>query len=581
MATFAATPEELELIAEILTFTRSEMSRIVSTEAAIDVFERSDLKRNDLKEIWRLADKDRNGMLTSKELAVALRLIGWVQAGEPLAEHLIELPGPLPTLKGISDVEKRLGPPVVPTELAPAPQRMPSLPMESRSRQRSTDSASASSSRIRSPQTPPRPKETSPIISPPPTSLHNLSFLTTPRTKPTRRRTQTSDDAHTPQSQLPESLSRSISDSTPGPKLDPLPTPSSPPLSVVSDNEPEPPREPPAQVQSPAPVLSPSISISEVDLDLDPFEAPASPSPSPPALPTPPPTAPPVLAPAAEVRSSEADEVAKLKALLEAAEQKAEALQRRLAENETMMAQVLGANDDELKGLEAQYLEATVRIAQLEGCEKERDDALGRVEVLTLDVKAKEEAMEAQAKANAEMQDTLGAKEKEIMDLEKRASEMEDEREVEQKAATSAAQRLMAENAALTEREKALVEDNRKLSTRVQELEVIAAELQWSETDVGLQRALQNASEESDKLKREVGELNERIGLMQRERERGEVELSGLQRQLVEVRRENARLALGQTTSRGHASGLARVGHGIQLGDMDPPPPAYDDAVFV
>ncbi|KAF6764142.1 hypothetical protein DFP72DRAFT_415005 [Ephemerocybe angulata] len=143
MATFAATPEELELIAEILTFTRSEMSRIVSTEAAIDVFERSDLKRNDLKEIWRLADKDRNGMLTSKELAVALRLIGWVQAGEPLAEHLIELPGPLPTLKGISDVEKRLGPPVVPTEVASPPQRMPSLPMESRSRQRSTDSASA------------------------------------------------------------------------------------------------------------------------------------------------------------------------------------------------------------------------------------------------------------------------------------------------------------------------------------------------------------------------------------------------------------------------------------------------------
>ena len=88
---FQATSEELELIADILTFTDTEASRILPTEAAIDVFERSNLERNDLKEIWRIADKDRNGMLTSKELAVGLRLIGWVQAGEELGEHLVDL----------------------------------------------------------------------------------------------------------------------------------------------------------------------------------------------------------------------------------------------------------------------------------------------------------------------------------------------------------------------------------------------------------------------------------------------------------------------------------------------------------
>ena len=88
---FEPTSEELELLAEILTFTGTEASRILPTEKAIDVFERSDLGRNDLKEIWRLADKDRNGMLTSMELAVGLRLIGWVQAGEELGEHLIDL----------------------------------------------------------------------------------------------------------------------------------------------------------------------------------------------------------------------------------------------------------------------------------------------------------------------------------------------------------------------------------------------------------------------------------------------------------------------------------------------------------
>lgn len=88
---FEPTSEELDLLADILTFTGTEASRILPTEKAIDVFQRSDLGRNDLKEIWRLADKDRNGMLTSMELAVGLRLIGWVQAGEELGEHLIDL----------------------------------------------------------------------------------------------------------------------------------------------------------------------------------------------------------------------------------------------------------------------------------------------------------------------------------------------------------------------------------------------------------------------------------------------------------------------------------------------------------
>jgi Ca2+-binding EF-hand superfamily protein len=88
---FDPTPEELELVADILLFTDTKESRILPTEIAIDVFERSDLSREELREIWRLADKDRNGMLTSKELAVALRLIGWVQVGETLSAHLIEL----------------------------------------------------------------------------------------------------------------------------------------------------------------------------------------------------------------------------------------------------------------------------------------------------------------------------------------------------------------------------------------------------------------------------------------------------------------------------------------------------------
>ena len=94
----APTKEELELIAEIMTLTNTEESRVLSTEAAIDIFERSDLSRKDLREIWRLADKDRNGMLSSRELVVALRLIGWVQAGKELEPHLVNLREFVPVL---------------------------------------------------------------------------------------------------------------------------------------------------------------------------------------------------------------------------------------------------------------------------------------------------------------------------------------------------------------------------------------------------------------------------------------------------------------------------------------------------
>lgn len=90
-AQFTATPEELQLLADCLTYTNSTASRIVSTEDSMDIFNCSGLHESDKREIWSIADKDRNGMLTSRELAVALRLIGWVQAGEPLTEQLVEL----------------------------------------------------------------------------------------------------------------------------------------------------------------------------------------------------------------------------------------------------------------------------------------------------------------------------------------------------------------------------------------------------------------------------------------------------------------------------------------------------------
>ena len=88
---FTATKEELELANEVFTLNKTEASRILSTAAATDLFERSKLSQKVLKHIRQLSNTDDSGgMLTLRELAMALRLIGWAQAGQHLDAQLIE-----------------------------------------------------------------------------------------------------------------------------------------------------------------------------------------------------------------------------------------------------------------------------------------------------------------------------------------------------------------------------------------------------------------------------------------------------------------------------------------------------------
>ncbi|KAF8903342.1 hypothetical protein CPB84DRAFT_1774611 [Gymnopilus junonius] len=104
---FKATDEEHQLAAQILVMTECHEARTLSSEAAIDIFKRSGLSFTILRDIWSIADKNGSGDLSLDELAVAIRLMGWVQMGEALDDGLLLKDGPLPTLEGITDVMRK------------------------------------------------------------------------------------------------------------------------------------------------------------------------------------------------------------------------------------------------------------------------------------------------------------------------------------------------------------------------------------------------------------------------------------------------------------------------------------------
>ncbi|KAF9528617.1 hypothetical protein CPB83DRAFT_853961 [Crepidotus variabilis] len=103
---FTPTDEEIYLTRQILVSRGLDADAgSLKGERAREVFNRSALPFPTLRDIWSIADDDGSGDLTRDEIVMALRLIGWVQAGEKLSEELLMKVGPLPTLDGITDVQ--------------------------------------------------------------------------------------------------------------------------------------------------------------------------------------------------------------------------------------------------------------------------------------------------------------------------------------------------------------------------------------------------------------------------------------------------------------------------------------------
>ena len=79
---FTSSPAELALVAKIFAKADPRNTGVVTADAAIKIIGGSNLSVEVLGNIWDIADKDNNGRLSRKGVAVAVRLIGWAQQGK-------------------------------------------------------------------------------------------------------------------------------------------------------------------------------------------------------------------------------------------------------------------------------------------------------------------------------------------------------------------------------------------------------------------------------------------------------------------------------------------------------------------
>jgi hypothetical protein len=86
---FSPSEDEMDLANQILVLSDCQQGGALKSDAAINIFMRSGLSYPILRDIWTMADENASGDLTILELAAAIRLIGWVQAGESLEEPLL------------------------------------------------------------------------------------------------------------------------------------------------------------------------------------------------------------------------------------------------------------------------------------------------------------------------------------------------------------------------------------------------------------------------------------------------------------------------------------------------------------
>ncbi|OBZ75406.1 EH domain-containing and endocytosis protein 1 [Grifola frondosa] len=102
MSKFTPSPAEAALVNQILAQADPQKLGVITGEAAVKIFSGSKLSPTVLAEIWSLADDENNGVLTRKGIAVAVRLLGHAQRGERVSDALVNKPGPIPTIEGLT-----------------------------------------------------------------------------------------------------------------------------------------------------------------------------------------------------------------------------------------------------------------------------------------------------------------------------------------------------------------------------------------------------------------------------------------------------------------------------------------------
>ncbi|PCH38700.1 hypothetical protein WOLCODRAFT_115893 [Wolfiporia cocos MD-104 SS10] len=102
MSKFTPTPAEVAVVNQIFAQADTQKLGVITGDAAVKIFNGAKLSPAVLAEIWSIADEDNNGVLTRKGVAVAVRLLGHAQRGEAVTEALVNKPGPIPTIEGIT-----------------------------------------------------------------------------------------------------------------------------------------------------------------------------------------------------------------------------------------------------------------------------------------------------------------------------------------------------------------------------------------------------------------------------------------------------------------------------------------------
>lgn len=97
MSNFAPTPGEINVVNQLFAIADPQKLGIITGDVAVKVFAGAKLPPATLGEIWSIADKDNNGFLTRKGIAIAVRLIGHAQKGETVKEALVDKRGYIPS----------------------------------------------------------------------------------------------------------------------------------------------------------------------------------------------------------------------------------------------------------------------------------------------------------------------------------------------------------------------------------------------------------------------------------------------------------------------------------------------------
>lgn len=90
MSTFSPTSSELALTSQLFAIADPQNIGIVTGDTAVKILSGAKLSHTVLGEVWAIADKDNNGFLTKKGVAIALRLIGYAQKGEAVTEAMLD-----------------------------------------------------------------------------------------------------------------------------------------------------------------------------------------------------------------------------------------------------------------------------------------------------------------------------------------------------------------------------------------------------------------------------------------------------------------------------------------------------------